>query len=54
MNHILPLGAIRKIGELKLNNRLSRKRAQLTPKTKRSQTRVNYDNLIQVEIDQIK
>ena len=45
---ILPFGAIARIRELKINNRLSRKKAQ--PRIRHTPAGINHKNLIQVEV----
>ena len=45
---ILPFGAITRIRELKINNRLSHKKAQ--PRIRHTPAGINYKNLIQVEV----
>ena len=46
---ILPFGAITRIRDLKINNRLSRKNAQ--PRIRHTPAGINYRNLIQVELN---
>ena len=46
---ILPFGAVTRIRDLKINNRLSRKNAQ--PRIRHTPAGINYRNLIQVELN---
>ena len=46
---ILPFGAIARIRELKINNRLSRKKA--LPRIRHTPAGINHKNLIQVEVN---
>ena len=46
---ILPFGAITRIRDLKINNRLSRKKTQ--PRIRHTPAGISYSNLIQVELN---